>query len=193
MAHSQHGRLPWSEVVGEVAKLSREGFPVSGALASSVRTNFAFLKNDTRLAALFAPNGRMVVKGQKMVRPLLAATLESVAANGSAALYEGAIAAGIVETVRNNSFHPGVLTLEDLRNYVPVARVPLTGTFNGFTVVAAPPPASGGVVSMALSILEGCVTARCKQATFICLCLCLFVCLFVCFWMQFGTSSRCRL
>lgn len=69
-AHELYGRLPWSQVVGPVAELCRSGFPVSGALASSIRSQIGSLMNDTLMAELFAPRGVMLTEGQIIVRPV---------------------------------------------------------------------------------------------------------------------------
>lgn len=116
--------------------------------------------NETRMAALFAPQGIPLAQGQIMRRPLLGSTLELVAEQGSAALYTGPIAQGIVDTVQNNSFFRGILTMEDLANYRTTVGQPesaqyTAGTGERFQVYSIPPPASGGVLLMALNILEG--------------------------------------
>jgi gamma-glutamyltranspeptidase / glutathione hydrolase len=49
-----------------------------------------------------------------------------------------------------------VMTLDDLKDYRAVERVPVRGTYRGYDIVSMPPPSSGGVelVEM-LNILEG--------------------------------------
>src|ERR671918_786629 len=52
--------------------------------------------------------------------------------------------------------HDGLITLEDLKNYVAKERVPLRTTYRGFEVISMPPPSSGGAVLIEmLNILEG--------------------------------------
>ena len=51
-------------------------------------------------------------QGDLLVRNDLADLFETIAANGSRVLYSGPIAEGIVDTVANNTFMPGILTLQ---------------------------------------------------------------------------------
>ncbi len=53
---------------------------------------------------------------------------------------------------RNN----GLMTMEDLRNYVAKERTPLRGNYRGHEIISMPPPSSGGAVLIEmLNILEG--------------------------------------
>jgi len=48
------------------------------------------------------------------------------------------------------------MSLDDLKNYMPVWRKPLVGSYRGRTVITMPPPSSGGVAIIEmLNILEG--------------------------------------
>ena len=52
--------------------------------------------------------------------------------------------------------HNGLITLEDLKNYVAKERTPLRGNYRGHEIISMPPPSSGGVVMMqVLNMLEG--------------------------------------
>jgi gamma-glutamyltranspeptidase len=133
-AHKLYGVLPWYDVVSPVATLCREGFPVSGALASSIVSQFNVLKNNTLLAKTFAPNGVPLQEGEFMTMPLLAKSLDAVAVGGADVLYNGEIAAGIVSTVANNTFFPGILTAEDLTNYRAVVENGIQSNYHDFTV-----------------------------------------------------------
>ena len=83
----------------------------------------------------------------------LAATLEAIARGGPRAFYEGAVADKLVAAVRAAG---GIMTREDLKNYRPVVRRPVRGTYRGYDIVSMPPPSSGGVVLIEmLNILEG--------------------------------------
>jgi gamma-glutamyltranspeptidase/glutathione hydrolase len=49
----------------------------------------------------------------------------------------------------------GLMTLEDLKNYVAKERTPVKGTYRGHEIISMPPPSSGGVVMMqVLNMLE---------------------------------------
>ncbi len=52
--------------------------------------------------------------------------------------------------------HGGLITMADLAAYKAVERTPLTGRYRNYTVIAAPPPSSGGVgLLQMLGMLEG--------------------------------------
>ena len=52
--------------------------------------------------------------------------------------------------------HGGLITREDLRQYEPVERKPLTGSYRGHTIITAPPPSSGGIGLLQMAgVLEG--------------------------------------
>lgn len=148
LAHSRHGSLSWAELVEPVVKLAREGVPVSMHLAGDIKSiaevkskkygEYPSLRNiltkqDNWTTAL--------QEGELLKNEKLAQTLESIAAKGSKALYEGELANLLVKEVQEEG---GILTVEDLQNYKPVIRSPIFGIANGFTLIGVPPPSSGG-------------------------------------------------
>ncbi len=93
----------------------------------------------------------MYKAGEIFRQPLLAATLERIAANPDD-FYHGAMARQLVADLSKGG---ALLTLDDLAQYNVVEREPIVGTFHNFTVISAPPPSSGGIVLIsALNILE---------------------------------------
>lgn len=89
-----------------------------------------------------------------MIRqPALAETLKEIAAKGAPVFYQGWIGEAIVDAVRKAG---GVMTADDLKNYKPVWREPLVGSYRERTVITMPPPSSGGLaVLQMLNVLEG--------------------------------------
>jgi gamma-glutamyltranspeptidase/glutathione hydrolase len=105
--------------------------------------------------AIFQRDGRLYKAGEIFRQPLLAATLERIAADPDD-FYRGAMARQLVDDLHKGG---ALLTLDDLAQYNVVEREPVVGTFQGsghnFTVISAPPPSSGGIVLIsALNILE---------------------------------------
>jgi gamma-glutamyltranspeptidase/glutathione hydrolase len=83
----------------------------------------------------------------------LAETLKAIAQKGSDVFYRGWIGEAIAEVIMKEG---GVMTLDDLKDYRPVWREPLVGSYRGRTIVAMPPPSSGGVAIVeTLNALEG--------------------------------------
>ncbi|MBV9557476.1 MAG: gamma-glutamyltransferase, partial [Pseudolabrys sp.] len=98
-------------------------------------------------------DGGVLTPGQTLIQGDLAMTLDTIAQQGPRGFYEGPIAQKIAAAVRTAG---GVMTADDLKNYKPVLRVPVRGTYRGNDIVSMPPPSSGGVhlIEM-LNILEG--------------------------------------
>jgi gamma-glutamyltranspeptidase/glutathione hydrolase len=78
--------------------------------------------------------------------------LAAIAEHGREGFYAGRVAVQVVEAARGAG---GILTLDDLRGYRPVEVAPLSFSFDARTILAMPPPSSGGVTMCeALGILE---------------------------------------
>ncbi len=69
-------------------------------------------------------------------------------------LYEGPIAAEMVERVRSHR-RPGTLSAGDLAGYKPIKREALCGPYRVWNVCGMPPPSSGGIaILQVLGLLE---------------------------------------
>ena len=80
--------------------------------------------------------------GDLIVQPELAATLKAIAEEGPKGFYEGKVADQIVNQMKKSG---GIITHEDLKNYVPKWREPITFDYRGHKIISMPPPSSGGV------------------------------------------------
>jgi gamma-glutamyltranspeptidase/glutathione hydrolase len=99
------------------------------------------------------PDGSALGAGDTLLQRDLADTLEAIAHDGPRAFYEGAIAQKIAEGVQAAG---GIMTAQDLRDYRPILRRPVRGTYRGNRIISMPPSSSGGVVLIEmLNILEG--------------------------------------
>lgn len=153
MASSKYGKLPWKDVVTPAARLAREGFEVHYNLATSLKNSARLLGRFAETKRVFLRDGEFYEVGEIFRQPELAAVLERVAESGSPGFYEGETAALIAKAMRENG---GEITLEDLKNYHAVERKPLSTSYNGYQVLTAPPPSSGGVgIVQMLGMLEG--------------------------------------
>ncbi|MGE0440915.1 MAG: gamma-glutamyltransferase [Gemmatimonadales bacterium] len=154
MAHRKFGKLPWKALVEPAARLARDGFPLSPALA----TELNWLVKQTRehypatARAYGKPDGGEWSPGDVIRLPDLARTLAAIGNQGPDAFYRGWIADSVVAAMKAGG---GIMTAKDLTDYRAVERAPVTGTFLGYDVIAMPPPSSGGtaIVEM-LNILE---------------------------------------
>ena len=142
LAHSQHGRLPWAELLQPAIRLAEQGVAMPLRLREESRGDFSLrLFRDTR-AAFVAP----ARETDSILRsPEYAATLRTLAAHGPRAFYEGSIAAALVSRVTDRHPWRSDMTLEDLENYAALERAPVCGPYRRWTVCGAPPPSSGGI------------------------------------------------
>ncbi len=159
MAHRQHGRLPWAQLLQPAIVLAEGGFQVSPRLHTLLR-NDAHLKKDPVAATYFyRPDGEPHPVGTTLRNPELAAVLRRIAAEGSRALHEGPIAQAIVTKVRSHPTNPGALALSDLADYQPKKRAPLCHDWRtsgrDWRVCGFPPPSSGAIaIGQILGILQ---------------------------------------
>lgn len=156
LAHRRHGSLPWASLVAPAARLAAEGFSVDAFLARSANRVLAATDGDPDFAELHRVYGKPDQSawgvGDVMTLPDLARTLRQIAAEGPDAFYTGPIAELLLREMAKRG---GLIRGEDLRSYRAKARAPIIGTFNGCTVLGAPPPSSGGIALVqALNLVE---------------------------------------
>ncbi|HYE15250.1 MAG TPA: gamma-glutamyltransferase [Pyrinomonadaceae bacterium] len=146
------GRFTWAQLVEPARRLAAEGFPLPYGLARSLRTNKELgIYPETK--KVYQNNGRFWQEGAVWRQPELAATFARIQRRGPREFYEGRTARLVAEDMRRNR---GLITLEDMRNYVAKERSPVRGNYRGFEVISMPPPSSGGAVLIEmLNILEG--------------------------------------
>jgi len=136
------GRVTWAEVVEPARRLAAEGHRLSAAAARRLQDHREFLGRCAETKRVYLGDGEAPRPGELRVLPDLAATLARLQRDGPREFYEGETARRIAADM---AAHHGTLTLDDLRGYRPVERVPVRGTYRGFEVVAMPPPSSGGI------------------------------------------------
>jgi gamma-glutamyltranspeptidase/glutathione hydrolase len=152
LALRKYGRLKWAQVVAPARRLAQEGFPVSYAFSRGLRMAERLDRfPDSR--RIFRRDGNYYAEGEVFRQPELAATLARLEKRGPREFYEGETARRIAAAMAANG---GYITLDDLKNYRPVEREPLRGTYRGYEIITFPPPSSGGIVLLnVLNQLEG--------------------------------------
>jgi gamma-glutamyltranspeptidase/glutathione hydrolase len=152
MAFKQFGTLPLRVLMAPAIRLAVEGFPLDTTLRYAIDRQQATMKKFPDLARIFMPKDAVPAEGEIIRQSELGETLKAIAVQGSDVFYQGWIAEAIVEAVKREG---GVLKLEDLKNYKPVWREPLIGTYRQRTVITMPPPSSGGIALLQmLNVLE---------------------------------------
>ncbi len=144
--HQYGGRLPWKALVEPAAALADTGFfltPYQARLWNEYREWWQRQNPDCPF-----PFGEVkFTAGQRIRQPRLATTLRRIAERGAAAFYRGPVARAVARTVHA---HQGILTTQDLREYMPVWRPPLTDTLDSVAIITMPPPSAGGLALIQL-------------------------------------------
>jgi gamma-glutamyltranspeptidase/glutathione hydrolase len=155
LAHEQHGRLPWREIVTPAAHRARDGFPLGAAAARYLdHAREPIYDRDPGVRASLRDDRDTPLRpGDTMRLPELADFLDRVAVEGAAALLAGDVAAALVADMAANG---GLVTHEDLRSYRAVVRPALELRMRDWELATNPPPAVGGpVLAAMLMLLEG--------------------------------------
>jgi len=151
-AFKRFGSMPLPALMAPAVRYAVEGFPIDAPLRHAIDLQQAAMKKFPDLARVFLPKDEVPAEGEILRQSELGETLQAIAAGGAEAFYQGRIAQAIAEAVKKEG---GVLTLEDLKTYKPLWREPLIGQYRGRTVIAMPPPSSGGVaILQMLNVLE---------------------------------------
>ncbi|HEV2446233.1 MAG TPA: gamma-glutamyltransferase, partial [Candidatus Sulfopaludibacter sp.] len=150
-ASQKFGRKPWAEVVRPAVELAAKGFELSYAQANGFKARG--LAQFPESKRIFQRDGNYYEPGDVFVQPELAHTLERIARLGSKDFYEGETARLLAKDMQE---HGGLITLEDLKQYVAIERKPMTGKYHGYDILTAPPPSSGGLgILQMLGMLDG--------------------------------------
>ena len=158
LAWSEYGVLPWRRLVEPAIAAARDGFAISPGLARSLEAVLPRMQRYPASVAAFSNAGVPYEAGERLRQPLLALTLERIAADGPDGFYRGRTAELIATEMRANG---GLITTADLAAYRPLRREPIAGTYRGYDIASMPPISSGGTALIEmLNILEGFDLAR---------------------------------
>ena len=150
-AHKKYGTLDWERLLAPAVDLAERGFVVHEKLANNIaryisRTQEKGINNN--FSKYFAD----AKAGATFKQPELAKTLKAIQHQGKDGFYKGDVAKHIVDFMQQNG---GLITYEDLLAYKAVWRKPLHLNWQGYELVTAPPPSSGGVaVAQWIGMLE---------------------------------------
>ncbi len=159
-AQKKYGKLTVAQVMAPAIALTAEGFALTVEEAAELEDTD--LARDPESHRIFQRAGRFYKSGERFAQPELALTLRRIAADPED-FYHGAIAKKLAADVQA---HGGILTVADLAHYQVKERAPVTGNYDGYTVVSAPQPSAGGIALIeSLNILRGYDLARLGDRT----------------------------
>jgi gamma-glutamyltranspeptidase / glutathione hydrolase len=151
-ALDRFGSVPLAELVNEPARLARDGVEVNEQQAFIFKILEPILTHQPEGAAIYAPEGRILGRGDRFVFGELGDALERYGAEGPEPFYRGEVARAISEWVLERG---GTLGGDDLAAYAPSIRQPVGARFAGREMLTNPPPSSGGIlIAFALALLD---------------------------------------
>lgn len=136
-AQRRFGRLTWKQVLAPSIKYARDGFEVSELLQQRRDQVAKGFTGETSFGTYFGH----LHQGVNFKQPDLAVVLARLASQGAKDFYDGQTADLIVASMRKH----GLITKRDLQQYKAVWRQPVEASWNGYRVITAPPPSSGGI------------------------------------------------
>ena len=149
--HQRFGSLPWAKLLEPAIKLAEDGFAISPFMADALNGRYKKLSQYKNFKRIFYAN-HPVQMHERLIQKNLANTLKIIAAKGAQGFYQGKVANQIDRYMKNNG---GLITKKDLKNYRPVWRETVKGTYDDYEIVTMGPPSSGGIhVIQMLNILE---------------------------------------
>jgi gamma-glutamyltranspeptidase/glutathione hydrolase len=154
-AHARFGRLTRDEVLAPAGELARAGFPAWDGLIASIETT-SLLVNDaigpgSGFAAVYRPNGRAWLPGERIRLPALADTLETLARDGFDAFYDGDLGE---RQARALAAAGSPIRANDLREHASTWGEPISIDYRSVHVTTHPPNSSGVVALELLGLLE---------------------------------------
>jgi gamma-glutamyltranspeptidase/glutathione hydrolase len=147
-----YGTMSLAELLQPAIRLAQEGFVIKEDLHDAFRLHEENLKRypGTR-AHFFKPDGSPYSAGDLFRQPALARTLETLAREGAASLYDGPLADALVAEMEANG---GLIRHDDLAQYRPRPGEIVEGEYRGYRIVARGGNCDGASVIEMLQILE---------------------------------------
>ena len=146
------GTMPLEELVAPAAELARDGVLLNAGQAYIAEILAELLSSTPEVAALWAPEGRILREGETLRNPDLGDALERLAADGAEPFYRGEIAAKVLDWLDARG---GSLKSEDLAGYGAIERRPVEMAYRDRTILTNPPPSAGGtLLAYALALLD---------------------------------------
>jgi gamma-glutamyltranspeptidase/glutathione hydrolase len=160
-AAREFGTMSLRDLLRPAERLADRGFIVDETFAQQVRDNEARFRFFPETVRTFLPGGAVPVVGSTFRNPDLADTYRLLRTRGVSTLYNGKLAAAIVdaatspETATGVTVYQGQITRDDLRQYRALLREPTRTTYRGLDIYGMSVPSSGGIaVGESLNLIE---------------------------------------
>jgi len=153
----QFGHFGLDRALAPAIHYAEHGFPVGQRVAYDWARAAERLRADQGARRHYLVDGQPPAFGDVIRLPALAATLRAIATEGPDALYQGAIAADIVDSLRARG---SLLDYQDFARHRGEAVPPIASNYRGLDVLEMPPNTQGLAALVLLNILEGFDLAR---------------------------------
>ena len=154
-AHGRFGRLTPAQVLAPAIELARDGFPAWGEFIDSVEATSRMLADQpgsgAGFAAVYRPNARPWLPGERVRLTALADTLDELAREGFDAFYDGDLGE---RQARGLAAAGSPIRIEDLREHTSTWGEPISIDYRGVRVTTHAPNSSGLVALELLGLLE---------------------------------------
>ena len=145
------GTISFAQALEPAIELATAGLPVSEQLAEDIAGAAPTLRRDEEAARIFLPGGALPQPGDVLPRPDLAATLRTLQERGPDELYTGALGRKLVQFLQERE---GLVTHNDMADYLPEWTQPISTRYQGLQVMAFPPNTQGVTLLEELAILQ---------------------------------------
>jgi gamma-glutamyltranspeptidase/glutathione hydrolase len=152
LAAADYASRPLEHLLAPAIHYARDGFPVDRRLGQAIAAIAPDLAQWPALARLLAPGGDLVQPGEVLRQPELAATLATVATEGRAAFYGGALGQTVVDALARRG---GLLAAADLARHGTAWQAPLATPYGGRVVYGQPLVSLGCILLEMLNIVDG--------------------------------------
>lgn len=151
-ALAKYGSMSRAEVMAPAIRLAEEGYVLRKGDVKILHTSTDKFRAHPNAAEIFLNDGQPWQVGDRLVQKDLADTLKRIAKLGNPGFYEGPVAEALVEASQS---HGGLFTMRDFDNYSVEWRQPIDCKYQGYEIISAAPPSSGGVtICEILQIVE---------------------------------------
>ncbi|MCL2093711.1 MAG: gamma-glutamyltransferase [Treponema sp.] len=155
-----YGTMTRAQVMAPAIRMATQGFELTAFAYRSIMDGYGRMtrfSDPSALSVYFDEDGLPHEVGTIITNPDLGRTLQMISDGGVNAFYTGEIAQAMVDAVNGAVINGigGIFTYDELANYRPSIRTPVSGTYRGVEIISSPPPSSGGaILLMILNMLE---------------------------------------
>ena len=165
MLLGRHGRLTLREALAPAVRLAREGFLLCATSGMWFQVAEEVLRFTDETRKTFFNGERGYLEGEEVRFPELADTLELLGESGADLYYEGDLGRRISGYILEMG---GIITEQDLAEYEPVIRAPITIPYGSGEVYTNSPPSAGGATLMQmLRVVSGYDLASMSRPDFV--------------------------